>query len=580
MGIPILPRGDEGLTKYCSWGAWYQDGTVRVPHVRKIATNGRRFAKTAKFECGDTAELVRQFVEEYQVKVGHTYLLDTALGAYEAWGSNNNGDAFREADLMIDSDDHGYRSFQKHAHVFRHHRNSDPTTSIGKVVLAAFNKDMKRVEVIEELDNFKAADLLQKWENEGSLATSMGCRVAFDVCSICGNKAPTASKYCEHAKYAMNRVHEDGRKICVFNPNPKFFDQSHVIIPAEKIAGTMMKVAHERDVETPEVVPSVVAGAMRNVIEIESEPVVKTAGQHLDPDIEAFAASEPTLPVEVLDALAEHPLHKVASTLTYLGIVPKPEEWQYLVLSHQGHRKEAAAFHADNICFDPLSAEVPELTDDDRDFIDESYADPVIARKLADWVPERSALPQFLGPRLVSEKTAAEAEKPEKKPLPSIPQTAAALGVSYGLMRAIQAENAGSIFGISKAVGVPQVVTALLIAAGFAAALRGGAKIMEGGTTKKASVASFLDEDLIAAMDGPWQKTAKGTLQWIADTPDPIKGVVVPFGAGYMTSAYYRAKQMQGQPTTSFQNVVAEHPLATGIGATGAVALARRALRR
>ena len=709
MAIPLLPRGDEGLTKYCSWDGWYQDGRVQVPHVRKIATNGRRFAKEAKFKCGDTDELVRQFIEEYQVKLGHTYLLDTALGAYEAWGSNNNGDAFREVDLMVDSDDHGYRSFKKHAHVFRHHQNSDPAKAVGKVVLAAYNRDMKRVEVIEELNDVLAGDLLQKWANEGSLPTSMGCKVAHDVCSICGNRAPSARVYCEHAKYAMNRVWEDGRKVCVWNPNPKFFDQSHVIIPAEKIAGTMMKVASANDVdidgvEEPACVPSAIAGELRNVIEI-SEETQKVASQAEEPaeisEVQAFAEADPTLPLEVLESLASFPLHKVASTLTYLGIVPKPEEWQYLVLSSQGHDKLAAAYHEQGVCFDP-DVEVPELTPDSEDFINSSYASTEVAKKLAGWVEQRSVYPEFLGPRIekraaneiidkhvrdfdeqenrksskrmawsvgggaalgagvgamlpgngkrvagalaggltgalagtvpalyfglrstqnkldeksrilararreqelgnpfteetsrrIISKTAAEVVPPEKirKGDPSIPATMAALGVSYGLMRAIQGSNKETLEGLKGKLGTSPVISALLIAAGVAAALRLGSSHMNDDAEKKpeAGVKVKLSSLLGGGMYGscittPWGgKTAagKGLGSWVAETPESIKSVVLPFGLGYMSSAYYRAKQMQGQPTSGVQNVVAEHPLATGVGAVGAVAAVRRALKR
>jgi len=600
MAIPLLPRGDEGLTKYCSWGAWYQDGHVRVPHVRKIATNGKRFAKEAKFKCGDTAELIRQFLEEYQVKLGHTYMLDTALGAYEAWGPNNNGDAFRECDLMVDSDDHGYRSFKKHAHVFRHHKNTDPALAVGKVVLAAYNKDMKRVEVIEELNDNLAGDLLQKWANEGSLPTSMGCKVAYDVCSICNNRAPSARVYCDHAKYAMNRVWDDGRKVCVWNPNPKFFDQSHVIIPAEKIAGTMMKVASANDVEIDEVeepscVPSAIAGELRNVIEIWGE-TQKVASQAEEPaeisEVQAFAEADPTLPLEVLDELRQFPLHKVASTLTYLGIVPKPEEWQYLVLSSQGHDKLAAAYHEQGICFDP-DIEIPELTPDSEDFINSSYASTEVAKKLAGWVEQRSVYPEFLGPRMEAfEKDAAEVVPPEKirQGDPSIPATMAALGVSYGLMRAIQGANKDTLDVLKGRIGTAPVISALLIAAGVAAALRLGSSAVKSEAEKKPEVgakvklSSLLKGEMYGSCTTtPWGgKTAsgKGLGTWIAETPESVKSIVLPFGLGYMGSAYYRAKQMQGQPTTSTQNVIADHPLAAGVGAVGAVAAVRRALKR
>jgi len=149
-GTLLLPD-DFGMVKICQWGAWRQDGLVSEPLVRKLGHNRVSFDKLAKLQSKDTASLVQEFLDTYHVKKGHAYFLDTALGACEAWGSNNNGDAFREReDLLLESDDHGYKSFRKHAHVFRHHKNKDPSRAMGKVVLAAYNKTMRRVELIEE----------------------------------------------------------------------------------------------------------------------------------------------------------------------------------------------------------------------------------------------------------------------------------------------------------------------------------------------------------------------------------------------------------------------------------------------
>lgn len=623
MSVPLL--GGEGLTKYCSWGAWYKDGHVSVPYVRKIATNGRRFAKLARFECGDTAELVRQFLEEYQVKLGHAYLLDTALGAYEGWGANNNGDAHYEQDLLLDSDDRGYRSFQKHAHVFRGHRNSDPSLSIGKVVLAAYNKDMKRVELIEELDCSRGGDILDQWESNGSLATSMGMKVAFDICSICNNRAPTVHQYCEHLKTAMGRTLDDGRHVHNRNPNPRFFDQSHVGKPADKIAGTMEKIAHVSfaGLEVPEVVPSAVYGILRNhldePVKVASESVPLTV-------IQEFAEAEASIPSSLIEDLATHPLHKVASTLVWLGIVPKPEEWQQLVLCSQGHSKLASDLRSRGVCFDPDMDCDAEIEEGDSVFGSIEHFDHRVGMKLASVIPQRSLLPFFLRPRMkaaeqvchhedcgrwgpdatpgtvhrhpykedlccaarcaVSEdmKVAAEVRPPEKvrKGDPSIPATMAALGVSYGLMRAIQAGQKDAILASKEGLGINPIVSALLMAAGFAAALRMGSKAVS--SVARPKVASLLDdEEFKEVIARPrWSKSAspKGLGQWVAETPNSVKHVVLPFGSGYMSSAYFRAKQMQGSPTNSAENLVADHPLAAGVGATGAVALARRVLKR
>jgi len=143
------------------------------------------------------------------------------------------------------------------------------------------------------------------------------------------------------------------------------------------------------------------------------------------------------------------------------------------------------------------------------------------------------------------------------------------------------------LLGLKKSLGSEPIVSALLIAAGVAAAMRmggslfGGKKPEETGPVK---VSSLLDLDFTdPSATTPWgSKTAagKGLGSWVSETPEAVKSIVLPFGLGYMSSAYYRAKQMQGQPTTSMQNVVADHPLASGVAGVGAAAAVRRAFRR
>jgi hypothetical protein len=64
------------------------------------------------------------------------------------------------------------------------------------------------------------------------------CKVPFDVCSApdCGNKAKTAADYCDHIKYYPGRMDPNGVKYAMINVFPKFFDNSHVLRGADKIA--------------------------------------------------------------------------------------------------------------------------------------------------------------------------------------------------------------------------------------------------------------------------------------------------------------------------------------------------------
>lgn len=83
-------------------------------------------------------------------------------------------------------------------------------------------------------------------EDESYLVAGLAvhnCRVPYDVCTKCGNRAPTRAQYCDHLKFQMNFIDEDGVLWCALNPNPFFFDISFVFRPADPTGFMMKKVA-------------------------------------------------------------------------------------------------------------------------------------------------------------------------------------------------------------------------------------------------------------------------------------------------------------------------------------------------
>jgi len=72
---------------------------------------------------------------------------------------------------------------------------------------------------------------------------SMGSLQDYDQCSICQHKAPTAADHCGHIKTMLGQLLDDGRKVYMKNPKPKYFDISLVFKPADRIAYTLKKVA-------------------------------------------------------------------------------------------------------------------------------------------------------------------------------------------------------------------------------------------------------------------------------------------------------------------------------------------------
>ena len=180
-----------------------------------------------------------EYAKSITKKPGKTSILVLAMGASEYYGPNRNGDIFREAELKT-----RHSTFVTNAHVYKSHVNKDPAKSIGKVIKSFYNDPMHRVELILELDDAKCPEIVSKIRNQQDVAVSMGCRIKYDVCSICGNKAPSRADYCKHLRYELNEIQPDGKVIAADNPNPTFFDISIVWRPADKTGYMLKKVAN------------------------------------------------------------------------------------------------------------------------------------------------------------------------------------------------------------------------------------------------------------------------------------------------------------------------------------------------
>jgi len=195
-------------------------------------------------------------IQEYWTKLerdpNKAYLHVIAMTDSTKYGPNNNGDFFYGDDLRKYHD-----TFKSNAHVFLHHVNKDPKKSMGKPIYTFYNENMHRVELILEIDKTipMAKDTITKIQNGEDIFVSMGVRVAYDQCSICGNKAKTRKEYCDHLRYNMKKILPDGRQVYSINPAPlKFFDISVVRKPADRVAWALEKAAAERSFtneETP-----------------------------------------------------------------------------------------------------------------------------------------------------------------------------------------------------------------------------------------------------------------------------------------------------------------------------------------
>lgn len=179
------------------------------------------------------------------------YAVVCPLGADESWEETVNGDAFEEDEIQPKNDEFGHWTFTLHGKAYHHHKNNDPLRSYGDLPFMVYNDDSARCEGIWRLDRARMRDMNvpyvgERIERGEDVAISMGCRVPYDVCSICGNKAATPAEYCEHPTTpGFGAVLADGRKVRVFNPRPSFFDLSDVIVNAAPEAFVMGSILPE-----------------------------------------------------------------------------------------------------------------------------------------------------------------------------------------------------------------------------------------------------------------------------------------------------------------------------------------------
>lgn len=170
---------------------------------------------------------------------GMTGIHLVALGDSEAYPMNRNGDLFPK-----EACERYHDTFVKHGHVFEHHRNKDPRKSIGQIKASAYNPDMHRVELYIWADNEKAHDHLERLEKTGEVPFSMAATVPNDRCSVCGaiRERPGDKSECEHIKWSLGKIAEDGTQIGTYNDHPRWFDISFVGRPADRLAW-QLKVA-------------------------------------------------------------------------------------------------------------------------------------------------------------------------------------------------------------------------------------------------------------------------------------------------------------------------------------------------
>lgn len=394
------------------------------PHIFPIEEDRARTIGHIKMARALPPEIERYIKTAKEIK-GKTQLLIDAMGAGEYWGSNVNGDYFPEEALRHKGPDYGYETFMHYAYPFKHHVNKDPSRAFGdKVTLSAYDEKMHRILLIVSVDNAKCQDILADLAAGKYWDVSMGCRVPWDECSKCHNRARNRGEYCADLKYQMNKILDNGIRVTAINRLPKLFDISFVLMNAEKASHVLKKVASS--CLPYEIISSAAAGELLypananikiagNKTATMDKQVPSNAPPHITPVSQAqkeqvgevldaageAKAHEAPLPDHLLNALAEFPLKDVFTTLAALGIDLRPSEFQRIVLVKQGHAGVAAKLASARMVFDESrpGSTVPAWAVPFEHASVEAVNEKV-ARALAPYLSARSCYPDILAERI------------------------------------------------------------------------------------------------------------------------------------------------------------------------------------
>ena len=392
---PLLPNGDRAL--------W------QMPDPTPGWAKSSAMQKTAAPKMPSE---ITQFVDALERIEGSLYFLSNALGNEEFWGPNRNGDTFPDAELNSPTNAWGYRTFTTVAKPFRGHKNQDPTAAYGDIPFAHYDRKVGRVYVIMRIDTkgprfHEIEDIIRAYERGDPVATSMGARVPFDVCSICGNRAKTRALYCQHAREQLGMLYANGQKVFVRNIRPIFFDNSFVTSGADPAAFILSKVAsttpgrvavssalaaehvyhplHE-DVLVAEAERGISKAASGDMVAQKMEDrkalrrnlrTLKDEAKALDPEYQGrlkhFASQladlllklEPDIPRPLLAQMAKFSPDDLSLALRFLAIRMRPREFQYAILTRKG--RNPLAKHLDTLgidftMIDPQAAESAAAT--------------------------------------------------------------------------------------------------------------------------------------------------------------------------------------------------------------------------
>ena len=393
------------------------------------------------------------------------------------------------------------------------------------------------------------------------------CKVPFDVCSICAHQSKKVTEYCDHLKYAMNKIAEDGRRHYAVNTLPKFFDISEVIVGADKTAKLLKKVASAKTGYSSALLGLYVYGeddektAAPKTAEMDKAvPSEAASSPVLDKTVRNLQASEPALAKKDVAKLASFELPDILSTLSFSGIVLKPAEFQSIVLRKTGNEKAAEEFEKKGVVFPPISdADVDGLEFSGDETIHPDNVKLAVFDVIKPYVPHRSIFEAHIHDRvdrmrILGIKTAAPAEKcaglSEMVPL------LGALGLAYLLYRrGLPIEGRAFEELLIKKPWMGPVILGGAV---------GGVNVIDAiaGPSPRSEAANHLQRAYVKV--GAAWKT--------------IGTVLGPLGLAYLTAASAARKEYRGEELSGFERLMKDYPAPLGVLGVYGLVKARGAL--
>jgi hypothetical protein len=234
----------------------------------------------------------------------------------------------------------------------------------------------------------------------------MGCKVPYDICTICGNRAKVRADYCYHLQHEMNKVYDDGRQAGAINTLPRFFDMSFVFIGADKIAWTICKIASggcclicekvaaQKGLKKEAAPRKQAAAVKRSTSQKLSDIFKETPSNFIRTSVPMLEDSEPDIPRQTLDEMgSRYPLEDSLATPSSMGMVLKPREFQRIVLTRMGMKTMADDLDSRGEVF----RQTPEVDDS----ISFGRFRPELCRSLLSHMQERSGFGPILQKRIL-----------------------------------------------------------------------------------------------------------------------------------------------------------------------------------